>query len=124
MAHTAESPPIFDNRPLQEMASEIGQDVVHNLLNVFSTDLQQRQNYLQTAISQNNWQSVAAESHALKSSSASCGLMQFSGLMKEIEIAAKTGKNDVVTALAERIDPYTKAAQAALREAQSAFSGV
>ncbi len=114
---------VYDSRALHEMASEIGKDVVLSLISVFSTDLQNRQHNLLEAITRHNWQTVTAESHALKSSSASCGLMEFSDLMKKIEFASKTGETAAVTILADRIDPCAQAAQAALKEARAAFSG-
>lgn len=118
------APVVYDALPLKDMATEIGTDVVLNLISVFSADLQKRQYHLHEAITQHNWQTVTAESHALKSSSASCGLMEFAGLMKKIEFASRTGEIGAILSLAEQIDPSAKAAQAALKEAQTTFAGV
>jgi hypothetical protein len=114
---------ICDRRILAEIADGIGYDVVRDMINVFTADFQARQQMLSAAISRADWLGVAHESHALKSSSASCGLMQFATLMKDIEFASKTGETEQVTVLAAQIDPAAKAAQAALHQAQIGFAG-
>lgn len=120
---TATNLAICDIRVLHELAEGIGKDTVRAMINVFTADLEPRQQALCTAVSNGDWLAVANDSQTLKSSSASCGLMQFATLMKDIEFATKTGETEQVTVLAAQIDPAAKAAQAALHQAQLGFAG-
>lgn len=121
--HQASTLAICDMQILREIADGIGKDIVCDMINIFTSDFQCRQQTICTAVNNGDLLTVANESHALKSSSLSCGLTQFAELMKDIEITAKNGETEKVTVLVAQIDPAAKAAQAALHQAQLGFAG-
>ncbi len=100
----------IDWQVLQQMATDVGDDAVVRLLNVFELDLKRRIQSFQSALAEEDWPTLERESHTLKSSCASCGLQKLAQHMHVIEAALHTGDTATAKTQASTVDPLVTAA--------------
>jgi len=83
--------PLFEPRVLTDMQNNLGGDVVDQVTSVFLEDSAKRVTGLAPGSLANTIQDLA---HTLKSCSANCGLVQFSKMMEDLELAASAGNHE------------------------------
>lgn len=117
-----DTPALFDRSVLDQMLEEIGdKDMIANLMSIFAQDMDRRIAALVEAARQERWDDLRDEAHALKSSSASCGLMAFSALMRSIELALRAGNKEEAQSLLPQVEDLTRRSRDALRKGEALY---
>ena len=105
--------PIYDENILAMMAHDLDHTMILNITQVFLDDFSRRVDRLNECLSGSDLTETARTAHALKSSSASCGLLRFSEIMRQIEAAANKKESERLQELAGYITgTYSESRQA------------
>lgn len=101
---------------LAEMFGDGGADIVKEIIGVFLAETPDLVGRLRVAVSAGNADGAREASHALKSSSANVGALQFSAFAKAMEAAGRETNHGLIDDLGQLLDPVSEAAMAALAE--------
>jgi PAS domain S-box-containing protein len=110
--------PVLDTAILAQMHEDIGAEAVARLLVIFADDMTRRMESVQAAYPLADWAALQHEAHTLKSSAASCGLLQFSEQLRRLETALSSGD----TATACQLHPVLTTQAAAAAQALAAYT--
>lgn len=104
---------------INELRSEIGFDVVDEIISLFAEDSAQRLENLRRAISEENLTQIQYEAHGLKGSSGNVGAIPIADLCLEIENASKAENILLVRTIAKKLDdvfPFMLKSLSAIRK--------
>jgi PAS domain S-box-containing protein len=107
---------------IRQLAEDVGSESVGRLLDTFTKDLAERLLRLRQALAERNWAQLLHEAHALKSSSASCGLLAFSAELTALEAALLQEDHSTAMVQAAAVDQMSAAAQTSLNRAREYFA--
>lgn len=114
--------PTLDTAPLLQLAMDVDAEMVPELVNTFIEHTKDRLKTIQQAIETKDMALLEAQSHALKSSAATFGVMRFHKLCSDLENACKSQDNDLIAQNADRIFVEGDAAIAELEKYLKDFS--
>lgn len=101
---SGDMPVIFEPAAIETLANDLDIETMLRIANVFLEDMEKRFGVLKEALSKGVAAEISDAAHALKSSSANCGLLRFSDLMKQVEMAGKNNDIAIARNLAESLD--------------------
>lgn len=87
ITETAPSP-LFEPAEIERLKSEIGEDGVRRLLDLYQLDLERRMGRMEAAFAQHDYATLAAECHALRSATMAIGLTRFASELTLLEVTA------------------------------------
>lgn len=122
MTDGAPSPPI-DHTTLKALEADTSRDLMPELVQVFLKSAGARIAQITDHAAAGRLDGIAAEAHALKSSSATFGASEVRWISAELEAASKAGDQATIERLAAGLDQALDAAQAALEDYVREISG-
>ncbi len=89
-------------------------NLLHRVIDIFISESAEKEQLIDKAVQENNAEELAFIAHALKSSSANLGAIQFSKVCAEVEQVGKAGDITKATDLMQTFKTEYKQAQQAL----------
>jgi len=113
--------PELDEAVLQRLVETLGTGAMLRITDVFLKELPARLGDFDVNGFQDSLEKIGHTAHTLKSSSANCGLAEFSRLMAEIESAAAKKDTERVEVLLHKVQLASESARTALEKARRAY---
>ncbi|AWB65375.1 hypothetical protein C2869_02485 [Saccharobesus litoralis] len=112
-----QTPPVklIDQQVIDGLIRDIGLDTVPTILNIYQTETTDRLQKMLEALANNDWSTLSAEAHALKSSSGSFGLCQLQQNARYIELAKTDEERRHASHLVRELAPLYQTSVSALQ---------
>jgi two-component system sensor histidine kinase/response regulator len=99
---------------LRELATEIDEDMVKEVLSIFRNDFAERLIVLRSALAAGDRPQICSQAHALKGSSAQVGANALAAACREMEMFAPSAGIDELALLIHRIESHFVAVRGAI----------
>lgn len=96
---------MLDPNVIAQLQADVDGDALPGILDMFSIELEERLNGIIDSAAQGDMETLARESHSLKSMSATIGANQLNEHSKALEMAARTADGTVIAARVATIQP-------------------
>jgi HPt (histidine-containing phosphotransfer) domain-containing protein len=118
-----EEGPFIDISVLEALEADTSRELVPELVAVFIKSANERRAHIGTHIEAGDLDGIAAQSHALKSSSATFGAMEVRRVSADLEAAGKAGDRTACKTLADELGRALDTAIEALNAYTSKLTG-
>ncbi len=106
---------LIDNHILQELANDVSEEMMPEMITLFISETEKRLKIITSAAHRQDLMSIAMESHALKSTAATYGAVHLTTLFTQLESQSKQGNIKNSLTLIKQVDQISRETISALQ---------
>ncbi|MEE9423761.1 MAG: ATP-binding protein [Methylococcales bacterium] len=106
---------LIDHHILQELANDVTEEMMPEMINLFISETNKRLKIITSAAHQQDVMQITIESHALKSTAATFGAVHLATIFTQLEAQSKLGNINNSLMLVKQVEPILKKTMSALQ---------